>query len=193
MTAPLTAIARASRLVSIAGHPFVLVPLAIVVATSNGDASRGPVLALFAASMLLIAVFVVRRLRRGEVTDVDVSTREHRASFYVLAIAAGVVSTIVLYATHQSTAAVRGAGISAAALVVSAIANTRIKVSLHTAFALIAAGIAANAGPVAGVAFFAAALAVAWARVAYGRHTRLEVLAGGVLGAIAGVAQAWPV
>lgn len=184
--------ATVGRWLSIVGHPFILVPLAIVFATRSSEA-RGPVLTLVAISMVLIAVFVVRQLRRGAVTDVDVSTREHRPGFYALAIGTSVVSTVILYAMRQPLVAVRGAGVSAALLVVSAIANTKLKVSLHTAFALMAAGIAYNAGLAYGGAFLVAALAVAWARVAYGRHTRPEVIGGGALGILAALAQAWPI
>lgn len=179
------------RWLSIVGHPFVVVPAAIFVATSGrGAASRGPALGVVGASMILIAVQVAVRLRRGEITDVDVSTREHRPQMYVLAIFAAAASTALLFATNQSQSSVRCCALACGLLVTGAIANLRIKVSLHTAFALSAAGIAFHAGAGTAVVFAVIALVVAWARVAYGRHTTREVLAGGVLGSLFAVLQA---
>lgn len=179
------------RWISIAGHPFILVPLAIAIATSRDRASRGPVLGLVGISMAILAAFIARSLRRGEVTDVDVSTREHRPGMYRVAIATAVASVAILRFTHQSREAVHGALVSAVLLLVGAFVNARIKASLHTAFALMAAGIAFKASAIAGAVFLVVALAVAWARVAYGRHTRPEVLVGGVLGILAALAQAF--
>lgn len=180
------------RWLSIAGHPFVVVPAAIFVATSSdrGAASRVPALGVVGASMVVIAIHVAVRLRRGEITDVDVSTREHRPQMYALAITAAAVSTALLFATHQSPTSVRSSALACGLLVTGAIANLRIKVSLHTAFALSAAGIAFHNGLVAGLLFAVVALVVAWARVAYGRHTPREVLAGGALGSLFAVLQA---
>ncbi len=180
------------RWASIVGHPFLVVPAAIVVATSQRAAAsaRGPVLGVVGASMLVLTVQVAVRLRRGEITDIDVSTREQRPRMYAVAIAAAVVSTALLFATHQSSTAVYGAAIAGGLLVAGALANVWIKVSLHTAFAVFAAGIAFHAGPHAAIVFAGIALVVAWARVAYGRHTLREVVAGGVLGSIFAVLQA---
>jgi hypothetical protein len=172
------------RWASIVGHPFLVVPAAILVATSKDDAAsaRGPILGVVGASMVAIAVQVAVRLRRGEITDVDVSKREHRPQLYALAIAAAVVSTTLLFVTHQSPTTVRGAALVGGLLVVGAVANVWLKVSLHTAFAVFAAGIAFHAGPGVAAVFAVLALVVACARVAYGRHTRSEVVAGAILG-----------
>lgn len=180
------------RWASIVGHPFLVVPAAIVVATSRREAegARGPVLGVVGASMIVIALQVAVRLRRGEITDVDVSTREHRPRMYAVAIVAAVVSTAILFATHQSPTAVYGAALAGGLLVAGALANVWLKVSLHTAFAFFAAGIAFHAGARAAIVFAGVALVVAWARVAYGRHTLREVVAGGALGSVFAVLQA---
>lgn len=180
------------RWASIVGHPFLVVPAAIVVATSRREAAaaRVPILVVLGVSIVAIAIHVGVRLRRGNITDVDVSTREHRPQLYALAVALSVMSTAVLFATHQSATTVRGAALTTALLVAAAFVNTRLKVSLHTAFAFFAVGIAFHAGPGPALAFAVIAVVVAWARVAYSRHTVREVLAGSVLGSVFAVLQA---
>lgn len=180
------------RWASILGHPFLVTPAAILVATSKREAasSRTPILALLAASMLVVAIQVGIRLRRGEITDVDVSTREHRPQMYAVAIVASLASTIVLYLTRQSPTTVRGALLTSALLVAGALANIGLKVSLHTAFAVFASGIAFHASFAAALVFAVVAVVVAWARVAYGRHTIREVLAGAALGSAFAILQA---
>ena len=62
-----------------------------------------------------------------------------------------------------------------------------LKLSQHTAYAVLSAWVVGMVEPVAGVAFAALALGVAWSRLALLRHTWVEVLAGAVCGSLAGV------
>ena len=62
--------------------------------------------------------------------------------------------------------------------------GTTAKASLHSAFAMMAAGIVFPASIVLGVVFGIIALAVGASRVVYGRHTTPEVLAGLAVGAV---------
>src|SRR6185295_3861178 len=79
--------AKLGRALSIAGHPFILTPLAVTIATWKGTAQeRLVILGLLFAAMLAVAVHVVRRHRRGEVSDIDVSNREHRPAVFRVAI-----------------------------------------------------------------------------------------------------------
>jgi hypothetical protein len=176
---------QVARAISIVGHPFLVVPGAILL-----TGTRGPVLYAVLASMVAITVHVVRGMRRGEISDVDVSRREQRRGVYAIGIGCSVVAVAVLYATHQPPLAIRGSLIAGGALAVSAIVNLRLKASLHCLFAMFSAGIAWRAEHVAGLVFAIVALAVAWARVAYERHTRAEAAVGLALGTVAAIALA---
>lgn len=185
----------AGRWISIAGHPFVLVPLAVVIATSGQSArTRGSILSLVVGAMAMLAFYVVRRHRRGEFTDVDVSRREQRPAVYALAIVSLVGTSIALHLSGMDPVAVRGAAVAAGLFAASAIVNVRLKASLHCAFAVLAAGVVWRASAFAAIGFAAVAILVAWGRVAYGRHARPEVVVGLMLGALAAVAFAgWSV
>ncbi len=175
-----------ARIVSIVGHPFVLVPLAIVFATRDAARSRGPVLAAVLGTMAILAVYVVRKWRRGELTDVDVSTREQRPRVFFIGIAASGAACLAMIATKQSASVIRGTAIACLVLVAMFFVNRfLLKASLHSAFAAIAAGIVWRASPLLSIAFAVVAVIVAWSRVRYGRHTASEVTAGLAIGAVA--------
>lgn len=183
---------RAGRWISIALHPFVLVPLAIVVAGhGQGFVATGRTLGIVGLAMLALAIYVVRRVRRGEFTDVDVSSRTHRPRVYLLATVSLAATALAIHLGGGGTTATRGAAIAATLFAGCAIVNARVKVSLHCAFAALAAAIAAGTGSLVVLVLFAlAALLVAWARVAYGRHSSREAVAGLVMGSGAAVAYA---
>jgi membrane-associated phospholipid phosphatase len=68
-----------------------------------------------------------------------------------------------------------------------ALLNRVLKVSLHAAFAVFAAALVGVSFPFPFAVFALIAAAVAWSRVALGRHSRLEVMAGVAMGALGGV------
>lgn len=180
---------HAGRILSIALHPFVLLPVSIVWASSEMPArSRAAVLAAFVGVALAISIFVAREMKRGAVTDVDVSVARDRPRMYAVSIVSLLASGAVLALTGGPPAAVRCTLVAGVMLLVASIANTKIKVSLHAAFAVFAAAVVVHAGPVAWITMGAAALLVGWARVAYGRHNRAEVACGYVLGGLGGLA-----
>lgn len=180
--------AKLGRALSIAGHPFILTPLAVTIATWSGTAKeRLVILGLLAAAMLAVAVHVVRRHRRGEVSDIDVSNREHRPAVFRVAIGSLIFVMATLHLTGAKPAAFRGAAVATGLFVACAIANRRIKVSLHTAFAMLAAGIVWPANQLGGFIFAAVACIIGWGRIAYGRHTPREVALGLLLGSAAAV------
>jgi hypothetical protein len=180
--------AKIGRTLSIGGHPFILTPLAVTIATWRESASsRAVILGLLATSMLAVAVHVVRRHRRGEVSDIDVSTREHRPAVFRVAIGSLLVVLIVLHFTGANPAAFRGAAVATGLFIACAIANRSVKVSLHSAFAMLAAGIVWPVSAAAGAVFASFACLIGWGRIAYQRHTPLEVVLGLALGSAAAI------
>jgi hypothetical protein len=178
-----------ARFISIAGHPFVLLPLAVGYVVSQRlsfeDAlhTMGVLLGWF----VLFGTYVVIQVKRGVWTDVDVSKQEHRPHMYLLAVPLGVASVLVMWWRGYPAPVLIGMGSAAAMMAAGAIINRWIKVSLHSAFAVYAVMIPVPVLGPPGLMLLAIPLAVAWARVAMGRHTRAEVLLGLVFGALAAV------
>ncbi|MBI2376532.1 MAG: hypothetical protein HYV07_21230 [Deltaproteobacteria bacterium] len=177
---------RIARFVSIAGHPFLLIPGSIAIATSSAAGTNGylVLLALVLVSLSLVGAVVLLGRARGWWSHVDVPERERRAPLYGVAIATTLSSTFLLDVFNHPRVVVAGSVIATAMLAIAFVVNRyALKVSLHTAMAVYAAGILGpNPG---GALFFAVAIAVAWSRVTLGRHTRNEVAAGLALGTAA--------
>jgi membrane-associated phospholipid phosphatase len=179
-----------ARFVSIAGHPFVLIPLCVGVAAlrtlPNDKAAQ--VIGALLGSLAIFGGYVVVKVRQGVWTNVDVSVREQRPKMYLVAISATGASLAFLWLTGQPPPVLRGCAIALLLLILGAVVNRWIKASLHVAFGIYAAAIAAGVDPIAGAVVLLASAMVGWSRVVLGRHTRAEVLAGAILGVVASLA-----
>jgi membrane-associated phospholipid phosphatase len=82
----------------------------------------------------------------------------------------------------------RGASTVLAMLVVAAVATRWVKVSLHVAFAALAATVLTSSGSSVGYVMIPAVPAVAWSRLVLARHSAVELACGAVLGIAAGLA-----
>lgn len=190
-TAPALLLARA---ISWVGHPlvFVMVSVAIVLATTMAPAAAWPILAcLFFSVILPTAVLLVIGVRSGRWKDLDVSVREERKRFYPTAIpisAAGLVTTWLIRAPFFI---LRGSIVTLGLFVVAAIINTWLKISLHTLFAFYCGMILCRIGAIAGIAGFTLAVLVFWSRLYLGRHTMMENVAGALVGIGGGILTAW--
>ena len=178
---PLHAVAR---FLSIVGHPFLVLPASIggIAVLRGGDPQTGLALA---AAFLVVSLAIVLGVRAGRFNDFDVSERERRPGFYALAILVTIVLAARLRQEPQAFWACVTAG---ATLIVSGLLNRRIKASLHTVFALYAAGLWFVWSSRAGLLALPVAAAVAWSRLYLRRHSGAEVLVGAAVGLLAGTA-----
>jgi len=76
-------------------------------------------------------------------------------------------------------------------LVVAALVNFRIKLSLHALFAFYSAIILFVIHPLVGAIAFVLAFLVFWSRLYLERHDLLETLLGASLGLLGGLVTAW--
>jgi hypothetical protein len=168
-----------ARALSIAGHPFILIPAAALIVSG-----RGPALVL-ALTMFAVATVIFLQVRRGKWSDADVSTRQQRPLFYLVLLAATAGAGLLLWQLGVSPSFIRGTLIAIAMITIQMIANRWLKISLHASFAAFVTGIVATRG--IGIAVTAACLAIAWSRVTLKRHTPLEVFIGLGLGGCAAI------
>jgi membrane-associated phospholipid phosphatase len=178
-----------ARWVSIVGHPYLLVPLAVALVTQRSlpPAESTRIIAVLVALMLVLLVVSARKVRSGAWNNMDVSRREQRPE--LLAVSLGLVATaLAVFYVSGPTSAFVGTAHAAVLLVAAAGLNFKWKVSLHAAYTVFAALLLQPFGPAALIAGVAVALAVAWSRVELGRHTVAEVVLGASLGALTGLA-----
>lgn len=189
MPQPADSVTLAARFFSIAGHPFVALPAAVYVTSlmNDGDSGSGlRLLVLFG----VVAVVIVIGIRTGRFNNFDVSERDRRPRFYAL-----LTSAVFVFGFWQrdQPQAFRACMVAGALLLVCGVANRWVKVSLHSAFAMYAAGLVAASSAVAALVTLPVCAAIAWSRVHLGRHRRSEVWLGLALGLVAGASLSlWP-
>jgi len=181
-----------ARWLSIVFHPFVMVGVMVGAAAAArqtaSDAVRS-VTTVVVFTMVPLAVLMWRQVRRGRWENVDASNRAERPILYVVGGAAVLALLAYLLVIPRQSFMVRGVVATLGMMAVSALATRWVKVSLHMAFAALAATPLAFARSPVGYALLLALPALAWSRLTLKRHTRLEVALGTLIGAGAGSAM----
>ena len=183
-----------ARWVSWIGHPLVFISLSVGIIIALRLANRTGValsLTLLATVLLSMALLLFRGFQSGRWSDPDVSIHAERVRFYPRAISISAVAVIVLLLFRAPGFALRGATMTLFLLIMAALINFRIKLSLHALFAFFSAVILFVVNPVVGAGAFALALLVFWSRLYLKRHDLLETLVGAFLGLLGGLVTAW--
>ena len=179
---------RVARLVGeLLSPPPIIVVLALVVAwdTSPTPARAvlwGGVAAVF-ASVLPYAI-ILRGVRRGRLSDKNISLRQDRIRFGVVAIPSILIGLALLAAFDAPAGMVALLASMAVGVACGWVITLWWKISVHAA---IAAGAATVLTLVLGTALLAAwalVALIAWSRVQVGDHTPAQVLAGVALGVV---------
>lgn len=169
-----------------APSPLAVVALAVVAvhaSHSTSDAIKWAVLGSVFAPLLPL-LHLVRKVRRGEVTDIHVRERTQRPPIILAFLVSGIAAFVVLgkLGAPREMLALIGAAIIACTVALTI--TMRWKISIHVG---VVAGIVAVFvllfGPVA-LALLPLIPLVAWARVAVGDHTPRQVIGGAVIGSV---------
>ena len=180
--------------VSWIGHPLVFISLSVGIIIASRLANRAGLalsLTLLATVILPMALLLFRGFQSGRWSDPDVSVRAERVRFYPRAISISAVAVTALLLSRAPGFALRGATVTMFLLIMAALINFRIKLSLHALFAFYSGVILFVVNPIVGAVAFALALLVFWSRLYLGRHDLLETLVGAFLGLLGGLVTAW--
>lgn len=183
-----------ARWVSCIGHPLVFISLSVGIIIALRLANRAGLellLTLLATAILPMALLLFRGFQSGRWSDPDVSIRAERVRFYPRAISISAIAVIALLLSRAPALALRGATVTVCLLIMAALINFRIKLSLHALFAFYSVVILLVVNPVVGAVGFTLALLVFWSRLYLRRHDLLETLVGAFLGLLGGVVTAW--
>jgi membrane-associated phospholipid phosphatase len=179
---------RVARLVGeVLSPPPILVALALVVAWASSPTPAmavlwGAIAALFAS--VLPYGLILRGVRRGRLSDRNISLREQRVRFGGVAIASILLGLAVLAASDAPADMVALLASIAVGVACGWLITLWWKISVHAA---IAAGAATVLTLVFGPALLAAwplVALIAWSRIQVGDHTPAQVLAGVALGLV---------
>lgn len=167
-----------ARVVSIAGHPFLLIPLTVAAATRSARWTA----VVAAATVLPLTAVVLRNVRSGRWSDFDVSRHDQRRGLYRAAAPLLLACTAILRLLGATPMMLRATAAAAAMFLCGYLLNRWLKVSLHLMCAAFCAVLLGYAWTWIAVA------AIGWSRRKLERHTMPEIVVGLVLGAGAGCA-----
>jgi hypothetical protein len=180
----------AARVLSIIGHPALLMPVAVA-AGAGGAGAPPQLLRVALGTAVAVAVIVglvsLWQVRAGRWAHVDASHPRERSQLNLLLTGLLCAAAALLWALGQPPAVAAGPLLAALLVLLAHALRRWLKVSLHAAFALFAAALV---WPhlLGTLAVAALALGVAWSRLVLRRHTLPEVLLGLLLGAACGAA-----
>jgi hypothetical protein len=180
-----TALARA---LSVAGHPFVVLPLTVALLTRSLFWTA----VVSASTTIPLLVIIARKVRRGTWSDFDVSRHEQRSGLYYVGIPLILLSAVILYLLGAGPELMRGISAGAAMFIAGLLGNRFLKISMHMMCAAFCAVSLGNAYPSSAVAVLPCVAAIAWSRRHLQRHTWTEIAVGLLIGTVAGAAAVLP-
>jgi membrane-associated phospholipid phosphatase len=175
---------KIARLVSLAGHPFVMIVLLVLLLSWTLDRPAAGRITGFVAAIGLIptGLLLWRRAPSRRRQTADASAPDDRAILYFSLFAVLLLSSVYFHFVEHSALLVRGSAITALMSAVAAVFNRWIRLSLHLAFAVYSGLILAKIHPGYGLPILVLAPLLAWSRLVLLRHTLPEVIGGAALG-----------
>jgi len=182
-----------ARIISIVGHPFVLLPLLIFLPGFQNDRGGAFRTTLIFCGIVLIplALLIWRCRASGEWRTVDASDKADRPVLYKSALL--VLGVVIVYFSfvERSPEIVRGCIVSAAMLVLAAGLNRWIKISLHITFACFCGVVLTNVRLGFGLPVLLLVPPLIWSRLVLSRHVISETIGGLVLGLLGAACFLW--
>ncbi len=181
-----------ATILSTVGHPFLLLPVVLSLLTVRQlpFEKSWPALAAIFGILGILSVFLIVRKRKGKISNWDVSAQSERASnIYRPVLLLLLLAAALLYFFRQPF--VEETLFFALLMAVCYAINTKIKISQHTLMATYLSFLMLSANLWAGTAMLIFAPFVGWSRVVLGRHQKDEVLVGGIVGVVFGLAYLW--
>ncbi len=180
---------RIARVISILGHPMLVMPLAAwLTARANGSDDSAALILLLGIVGIGVVVysFSAIQVRGGRWQHVDASATSERRGLNVFLLGL-FVAAAALAGWYFGYSPVTLALLLAAAIILLALLiSPCCKLSLHVAFGCYAIFIPGSLA--LGVGLAIVVIAVAWSRLVLGRHDLTDILAGMLAGIAAGIA-----
>jgi len=176
-----------ARILSILGHPLVVVPGAVATLVLQGGASSETLSALVICGIAgIVLVFSFWQVRRGRWQHVDASALAERKSLNLFLAAVLFLSAAMAFYQLPASGLPLGLALSGFLIVAVMLVSPWIKLSLHASFAAFAVVLLWPLKLWYVAPASVAAAGICWSRVVLARHTVVEVLGGSILGALLG-------
>lgn len=175
---------RMAQIVSIAGHPFVMIVLLVLLLSWNVDPAGAWRITGFVAAVGLIPTgwLAWRHFAAPQKPAGEPRVSSSRPVLYATMLGVLLLSALYFYFGEHSVFLARGALITALMAGAAAAINPWVRLSLHLTFAVYCGLVIAKIHPVGGVLILLLTPLLAWARLTLKRHTLTEVIGGSILG-----------
>ncbi len=178
-----------ARILSILGHPALLVPVAsVAVATDRGASSAQlrSILMILASLVLIVLAFSVFQVKSGRWSHVDAVRREDRKALNAMLLGVLLIPGLVLLRLPDYRPVGAALALGGGMVMIAMLLSQRLKSSLHLAFGAFSTLLLWRhpAWLLAGIALL---VGVAWSRLLLKRHTPVEIVSGTAIGTAAGL------
>ncbi|MFN0174298.1 MAG: hypothetical protein ACKVU0_06610 [Saprospiraceae bacterium] len=181
-----------AALISVIGHPFLLLPLVLTWLTiwKVGFEGAQPIIAAISACIVIMVSFLYVRKKRGQISNWDVSEHKERTnSIYRPILFLVLLAAAALYFLEQPF--VGDTLFFGLLMLVCYAINTRIKISQHTVMAFYVSFLVMPVSFGIGVGLLLFAPIIGWSRIVLGRHKKNEMLLGAIVGILFGILHWW--
>ena len=176
---------RIAKLISVAGHPLLTIPLFVVFVMFSFE-NIGK--AIFISFLIIGCIFIplIVRLylksKNGSYTNFDVSDRKQRKSVFVFILPILCIVTFVIYKTGQSTNMFLSMLMATILVFILQLINHYVKSSLHVSLNIYLSFLVITINYKIGIILLILTGFIGWSRIVSGRHTLKEVLFGAAIG-----------
>ena len=176
---------RIAKLISVAGHPLLTIPLFVVFVMFSFENIGKAVFISFLIIGCIFIPLIVRlylKSKNGSYTNFDVSDRKQRKSDFVFILPILCIVTFVNYKTGQSTNMFLSMLMATILVFILQLINHYVKSSLHVSLNIYLSFLVITINYKIGIILLILTGFIGWSRIVSGRHTLKEVLFGAAIG-----------
>jgi membrane-associated phospholipid phosphatase len=176
---------RIAKLISVAGHPLLTIPLFVVFVMFSFENIGKAVFISFLIIGCIFIPLIVRlylKSKNGSYTNFDVSDRKQRKSVFVFILPILCIVTFVIYKTGQSTNMFLSMLMATILVFILQLINHYVKSSLHVSLNIYLSFLVITINYKIGIILLILTGFIGWSRIVSGRHTLKEVLFGAAIG-----------
>lgn len=181
---------KLAKSLSFLGHPLILGTFYVILMSFQNLTNENAWKVSFLTIGLIALPVIfnnVKKLRKGEYTNFDVSDQNQRKGFYPFIISLFTLLTLVFYLSGFPISVTVNTLNFLVMMLTMGFINLKIKASLHACIAFYISISLFSLSAFWGMPIFVLAMATTWSRLILGRHSVLDLVVGSVTGLIFGL------
>jgi membrane-associated HD superfamily phosphohydrolase len=181
---------KLAKSLSFLGHPLLLGTFYVILMSfrnlTNENAWK---VSLLTVGIIALPVIIhnIKKLRKGEYTNFDVSDQNQRKGFYPFIISLFSLLTVIFYLSGFPISVTLNTLNFLVMMLTMGFINLKIKASLHACIAFYISISLISVSLWIGMIFFILALGTSWSRLILGRHSLQELAIGMGMGLVFGL------